>query len=229
MPTDKDFKRLIRQRMAATGERYTQARAALDTRIETETDPLLVALGDPDWRVRRRACQDLDDLAFTPETFAALTACLGDASAEVRRAAVHTLTCAHCKPDGCVLDVRGVFERARHDRSRRVRQMVIGPLSWSVDEPWAVELLEWFVANETSEELRTLAEQGLAWHEQRRSADERRRALPGDLLRKTERHPGKWVAIANDRILAAERTLNSARRAARGMGAPDAECYFVAG
>lgn len=31
MPTDKDFKRLIRQRVADTGERYTQARAALMT------------------------------------------------------------------------------------------------------------------------------------------------------------------------------------------------------
>src|SRR5437016_314471 len=30
MPQDRDFKRLVRRRMALTGERYTAARAALD-------------------------------------------------------------------------------------------------------------------------------------------------------------------------------------------------------
>ena len=158
MPTEKDFKRLVRQRMAATGEQYTQARAALDTRI-VDVDPLLAQLRDPDWKIRRRACQALDDVAFTPESFKALTELLDDPRAEVRRAAVHTLTCVHCKPDGCVLDIRGVLERAKHDRSRRVRQMVIGPL-WGglVREPWADELLAWFVAHETSEQLRRLAQ-----------------------------------------------------------------------
>lgn len=227
VPNDKAFKRLVKQRMAETGESYVHARAALDVRLRA-VDALLAQLGDPDWRVRKAACQLLDDVDFTPETFAALTACLDDESAEVRRAAVHTLTCAHCKPDGCVLDVRGVFEKAKHDRSARVREMVIGPLTWGVRESWAVELLGWFAANETNERLRREAEQGVAWHGRQRDADERRRALPAELRAKTERHPGKWVAIADDVILAAEKTPNSAARAARGMGHPDAALYFVA-
>lgn len=31
MPQDKDFKRLVRQRMSETGERYTSARSALES------------------------------------------------------------------------------------------------------------------------------------------------------------------------------------------------------
>ena len=54
MPTNKDFKRLVRQRMADTGERYTDARAALVTDVDPSPSPRpqlrerwMELLGDP--------------------------------------------------------------------------------------------------------------------------------------------------------------------------------------
>lgn len=55
MPTDKDFKRLVRTRMAATGERYTEARAALAPTPEPERGPegTTPEPGGPDWQRRQ--------------------------------------------------------------------------------------------------------------------------------------------------------------------------------
>src|SRR5687768_15036363 len=38
MPQDKDIKKLVRARMVETGERYTDAKAAIDTRERPEVD-----------------------------------------------------------------------------------------------------------------------------------------------------------------------------------------------
>ncbi len=160
MPQDKDLKRLVRTRMAATGERYTQAKVAIDARSRADGGwtQLVAALGDPgtlyramarlkalspdtlralavmgtvdaNWRVRRACCQLLDDLDFTAESFAALERCLDDPEPRVRRAAVHSLTCERCKPDGCVVDVRRAIERALLDTSADVRKLAIGGLT----------------------------------------------------------------------------------------------------
>src|SRR5438105_10838667 len=102
MPIDKDLKRLVRVRMAATNENYTTARAALvpavprvdlRTLVSKLADPatapatattlkaqppkrlvpaLVAGLGSHDWRVRRSCCRLLDDLDFTPKSLAAL-------------------------------------------------------------------------------------------------------------------------------------------------------------
>lgn len=102
MPMDKDLKRLVRARMAATNENYTNARAGLVGAVpRADLRPLVSMLADPamahataatlktrppqllvpalvagleypEWRVRRSCCRLLDDLDFTAESLTAL-------------------------------------------------------------------------------------------------------------------------------------------------------------
>lgn len=262
MPQDKDFKRIVRERMARTGERYTAVRAALvgetsaispfdhvsdwltmlgsvdngfyalDRLKELSPDDrrgvALAGIKDQNWRVRRSCCRLLDDLALTEESMAALQERLHDEHPEVRRAALHTLSCEHCKPDdSCALDVRGVFERMARDPNQRVRKMIVGPLSWGFHESWALDLLRRIAAEDPSAKLRELAEKGISRFSTELEADQARRCLPEQLRQKTERHPLKWVAVADGNIIAANRFRGSIRRALKGMNRPDAAVYWV--
>jgi hypothetical protein len=263
MPTDKDFKRIVRQRMDETGERFTVARAALTT---TPVDPTgidggsslperglrwIELLGDPQQnqgafallralppeqlaplavtgtrhtnpKVRRRSCQLLDDLALTPDSVAALEACATDDDTGVRRAALHTLGCEHCKPDGVCLDQRLIAERAAGDRSAKVRRGVAMSLSWNPrhSDDWAVGMATRFLGD-SSAEIRRYAQTALERIERQRRTDRERRQLPEPLRTKTERHPGKWVAILGGAIVAVEPAPSWKRRH------PDAELFFV--
>lgn len=256
MPQDKDFKRLVRERMRATGENYTRARAVLAPTVLANvlTDPArwLRELGDRDtahqayerlqalppselvaavlpgltsenWRVRKQACALLDDVEFTDTGFAALTACLSDPVPDVRRSALHTLSCQHCKPEGCFVDVRGVFERMKDDPSADVRKNVLGPLSWWEERhaDWSIELIHYFAANDRSEKLRNAALRDIEQIEARRASDQQRQALPEPLRAKTERHPGRWVYIQDDRIVGVDFTRKMRRHF------PRAESYYV--
>jgi hypothetical protein len=256
MTTDKDFKRLVRQRMTETGERYTAARAAL--RPDASTAPPVVAarwielLGDPrqnqgafrllkglaaddlrplavagtrhgDPRVRRRSCRLLDDLALTPESVAALERCADDPDPRVRAAALHTLACERCKPDGVCLDPRRVAERAADDRSAKVRRGVVMDLAWNAahSDEWALALAARLL-DDPSAEIRRYAQASLDRIERQRRTDGERRRLPELLRTKTERHPGKWVAIEDGGLVAVDPTPSWRRRH------PDAQHYFVA-
>lgn len=266
MPRNKDFKRLVRQRVAATGEPYTAARAALAgpqpgrrpptatvmperwLELLAERDhalgafellrglppddlrPLAVrAARHDDWRVRRHGCRLLDDLAITEASLAALTACLDDPHPKVRRAALHSLSCERCKPDGCVLDVRPLFERMAGDPNAKVRSTVIGTLSWRDDSDWARNLLARAAEHDRSAEVRGLARRGLARLERQARTDAARRTLPDDLRRKTERHPAKWVAIADGRIIGVNAFEGGLRRVIKGTARDgEAAVYWVA-
>lgn len=255
MPQDKDFKRLVRERMRATGENYTRSRAALAPLVLAgrETDPqrwlrelgdratarqayeclqalpqkqliaaVLPGLTDASWRVRKQACALLDDVDFTDASLAGLTACLSDPVPLVRRAAMHTLTCQDCKPEGCFVDIRGVFERMKDDRSADVRRMVFGPLVWWPlrHEDWSLDLLRHFTADK-SEKIRTTAQSYLEQLEERRRSDERRQALPEPLRAKSERHTGRVVWIEDGRIVGVDLTHKQRRHF------PRAEWYYV--
>jgi hypothetical protein len=238
MPVDKDLKRLVRARMAATQERYTTARAALvpavpapvpvdpiDLRalVAKLADPatagpaaatlkaqvpdrlvpaLIAGLTSPEWRVRRSCCRLLDDVDFTPDSLAALQRALDDPEPRVRRSALHTLSCRHCKPSGCALEVQPLFERMARDPSRRVRGAVLNPLGWQRHGPWAEQLVVYMAANDPSEQLRDHARGILARRAFERTADGERRRLPERLRRKTERHPFRWVALDGERLVA---------------------------
>lgn len=267
MPKDKDFKRLIRERMAATGERYTVARRTIERPSSTSTAPPagetvrrwieLLAQRDQaqaafhrlkclepeqlrpatiagtthaDWRVRRNCCRLLDDLTLTQASIRALTACLDDPEPRVRQAALHSLSCVHCKPDGCVLDYRPLFERMVQDPNAKVRAGVVGLLAWnqSFVEPWAVRLLETTAGDDPSAKLQGYARRGLTRIERQRATDAARRSLPPDLRQKTERHPGKWVAIVDGRIVTAHWSPGQIRRHTRAFAHETVDIYWVA-
>jgi HEAT repeat protein len=223
IPIDKDLKRLVRARTAATSEKYTTAHAALvpavprvDLRalVSQLADPatagpavatlkaqpperllpaMLAGLESPKWRVRRSCCRLLDDLDFTPESLAALPRALDDPDHRVRRSALHTLSCQNCKPSGCALEVQPLLERMARDPSRRVREAVLNPLGWQRHSAWAERLVEYIAANDPSEKLRDNARRALAERALERAADAERRRLPERLRLKTERHPFQWV------------------------------------
>jgi len=270
MPKEKDLKRNVRQRMAVTGERYTDARAAIvdppappDRRgrqterrttstnsggtaerwVELLADPqqnqgayrLLKQLPPDKLRplavagtrhanpkVRRRSCQLLDDLALTRASIEALEACATDPDPRVRAAALHTLACEHCKPDGVCLDQRVIAERAAADPSATVRRGVVMGLSWNRkhSDEWAVAIAT-RALDDRSGEIRRYAQATLDRIGRQRRADEERRQLPDELRVKTERHPGKWVAVADGRIVAVDPPPTWKRRH------PDARMYFV--
>ncbi|HEX4621013.1 MAG TPA: HEAT repeat domain-containing protein [Myxococcaceae bacterium] len=229
---DKDLKRLVRSRMAATDENYTTARSALvpvipgvDLRVlvskladpatalaaaaalrpqppERLVSALVAGLRSPEWRVRRSCCRLLDDLDFTPESLAALQRALDDQDPRVRRSALHTLSCQQCKPSGCAIESQPLFERMVRDPNRRVRDAVLNPLGWQRPGPWAEPLVEYMAANDPSEKLRANARGILARLALERSADAERRRLPERLRLKTERHPFQWVALDGDRFVA---------------------------
>ena len=232
MPIDKDLKRLVRARMAVTGENYTAARAALvpaaprvvlRALIAKLADPataipaaatlkaqppqrsvpaLVAGLRSPSWRVRRSCCRLLDDLDFTPASLTALQRALDDPDARVRRSSLHTLSCQHCKPSGCALEVQALFERMARDPNRRVREAVLNPLGWQRHGPWADRLVERMPAEDPSRKLREDARRTLAYRVFERAADAERRRLPERLRLKTERHPFQWVAFDGDRLVA---------------------------
>lgn len=261
MPQDKDLKRLVRLRMQQTGERYTQAKTAVDNRAEPaagnalhrqwvtwlgdksrqqegfrllkalpddELRPLAVAGASHDnWRIRRGCCRLLDDLAITADSLAALETCLEDPEPRVRRAALHTLSCQHCKPEGCVLDQRAIFERMITDRNRRVREGIVGTLEWTAKGGWQRDLLVKVAQNDPSVHLRATAQKGLNRIELMRRTNRERQELPPDLRAKTERHQGKWVSISGGRIIATSWGHGVLERAARRHGRTDARIYWV--
>jgi hypothetical protein len=267
MPKDKDLKRLVRRRMAITGDPYTAARASLGAqppgpapgderpeptdRVTRWVELLSVAdhahgaymllkalppaqlraaalsgLAHESWRVRRSCALLLDDVSFTDETVAALLAGLDDEHPKVRKAALHTLTCAHCKPDACALDLRPLLERMASDRDRLVRKAVVGSL-WRNDDGWAIELLRRFAADDPSADVRATAARILEGVERKRRAVALLASLPPELRPKVERHRGKWVAVADGRVIAADRSHRSVLRAMRGVGRADADVYCV--
>lgn len=96
-------------------------------------EELLVQLRDPDPLIRFAAAAALDDVPATPEIERALVDASGDADARVRRAAMHSLSCAHCKPDGCLgpaaVDV--LVDALLHDPSIRNRRWAAGVTMWN--------------------------------------------------------------------------------------------------
>lgn len=262
MPTNGDFKRLVRDRMQRTGERYTQSLAALAAELDSpegslteRTRSLLGQLANvesagaslgylkqlPDaerraaaieglrhdsWRVRRTCAQLLDKVDLTPESLTALTRALDDEHPQVRRKAVHTLSCEHCKPNRCVVDLRAVLERAALDRSSVVRSMVVHVATLHrFDEQWAIDLVHRVAQADGSPKLRAEATRSIEGLRKQWHFDALRRQLPPDLVRKTERHAGHWIAIRDGRIVAVH---NGQARVFRRETRAGANRYWVA-
>jgi hypothetical protein len=259
MPIDKDLKRLVRARMAATNQNYTTARSALvaavpgvDLRalVSRLADPvtapvaaatlrthppellvpaLVAGLRSSEWRVRRSCCRLLDDVDFTPESLAALQRALDDPDPRVRRSALHTLSCQHCKPSGCAVQVQPLFQRMARDPNRRVRDAVLNPLGWQRHGAWAERLVEYMAVNDRSEKLRENARGILATKALERAADAERQRLPERLRRKTERHPFQWVALDGEQLVAGSWSSAIAWDLRRWLRAGDATAVSTRG
>ena len=274
MPQDKDRKRLIRQRMALTGQRYTQAlqsligerpsptrspgqarlwikllgsahnQAAFGLLEDLPEDERRIAaiegLGHSNADVRRRCCRLLDDMTLTEESIAALQSALDDADPHVRAEALHSLACVHCKPDGCALDERALLERGASDASAVVRAAVVEPMTWRWDlvDRWVVALLEDVLGRETNPKVRAAAAQALDRIGDQLARDRAWRELPQPLRTAVGRHVGRWVVVANGRVISAHFQRGQAKKQARGVlhtrrtdpenGLAGADLYWVA-
>jgi HEAT repeats len=230
MPRDKDFKRIVRRRMAGTGEPYTAARSALDPEAagrRREIARWLEALGDPE-----QAAAALSALQAVPAAERRRVAVRGleRPSWRVRRSCCRLLGHLSLTPASTAAlerrledphplvrraamdtlsgkaDVPALFRRMASDSSRRVRSTILNRLIWPHDkEPWAPELARRFAESDPSAQLREVARGFLADLERRRRTNELRGRLPPDLRAKTERHPGQWVAVAGGRIVGGRR------------------------
>jgi hypothetical protein len=209
--------------------RADDAFARLEALPQDVLRPLAVeGLGHASWRVRRRCARLLDDVSFTDESLAALQACLDDPNPQVRRAAMHSLACERCKPDGCALETRPLFERMASDPSAKVRSMVVGPLTWQDLGEWGADLLRRVAADDPSPQLRADAAKGLARRDAQWASNDARLALPAELRAKTERHRGKWLAIADGRIIGVGAFEGALRRIVKGTAHEgEATTYWV--
>jgi len=169
------------------------------------------------WRVRRTCALLLDRVDLTPESAAALTRALDDEHPQVRRKAVHTLTCENCKPNGCAADVRPAFERAIRDPSALVRSMVVHVCTLHFfDRQWAIDLVAAVAASDKSAKLRESAAAAIRWLRWHWDSDGRRRELEPDLVARTERYPGRWVVIRDGRVVAVGRDRRELSAGGRG-------------
>lgn len=213
--------------MLATSERSRRAYELLAALPEDECrDASLGGLRHESWRVRRHCCRLLDHLTLTDETIAAMTALLDDPYPRVRQAALHTLVCEGCKPEKCDVDVRGLLESMREDPSADVRRAVMTAL-WQFDDEWATALARERAETDGSRRVREVAEVVLRGQVRKNAGDAARKALPAELQAKMAKHAGKWVAVADGRIIGANRFAGQVRRAAKGTGHSDAVMCWV--
>jgi HEAT repeat protein len=178
------------------------------------------------WRVRRTCAQLLDRVDLTPESVAALTRALDDEHPQVRRKAIHTLTCENCKPNGCAADVRPAFERAIRDPSSLVRSMVVHVCTLHFfDRQWAIDLVAAVATSDKSLKLRESAAAEIRRLRKRWESDDRRRELEPDIVARTERHGGRWIVIREGRVVA---TPGKAGRVFRRELSAGGHRYWVA-
>lgn len=136
---------------------------------------LLQAVSHSDPTIRYTACRTLDHHELDDAVVQRMAAALSDPNRKVRHAALHTLTCAACKPPqgfGNGLDVVGaVLQVLRTDRSLRVRRAAVGALMWQ--SPMELRVRRAFhrvLRDETDAGLRSRAERAIAFADAHRRA-----------------------------------------------------------
>jgi HEAT repeat protein len=127
----------------------------------SDKEALKTALRDmdnPDPKVRARGAAYLDHHA-DQSCVGPLTALLTDPSALVRRHAVHSLGCQHCKLVPLDVDIVGLLcERALEDTSIRVRRVSVHQLGLQPSDPRAAAALEQILQSDTDPGLLSRAE-----------------------------------------------------------------------
>jgi len=118
----------------------------------------------------RAACIALMDHLADERCCASLLAGLRDASALVRRHAVHAVGCQRCKAKPLSIDVvAALIERALDDPSPRVRRVAVHQLGLQPRDPRAIETLVRVIAEDRSAGLVSRARHAL--REQRARAE----------------------------------------------------------
>jgi hypothetical protein len=201
MTSERDLKALVRARMAKTGESYVAARRQL---LHARFAPLIDALDDRDKRVElidqlrgalpasrnaafdglatgrtdqiRKGCAYvLDHAEQDQQVQRALMAALKDNHWRVRKAAVHALICAACKPHGCLsgkaIDV--ILDVMLRDRDRRVRLGCAGVLMFWSPTPELTAAFQRVFASDPAAKMRDRAAYYLAAAEFTDGAPER--------------------------------------------------------
>jgi hypothetical protein len=145
---------------------------ALREAVEDAKPALLAGLDHPAWRVRHGCLVVLDHTDVDEETLARTVRALSDPHRKVRRAAMHLLGCARCKPEGFTgiegVDLEGIYlSAAASDRSRRVRYTAMGKFMFRRQplEPRVASTMRAVIDEHGDDELRTRAAKVLAFPE----------------------------------------------------------------
>jgi hypothetical protein len=114
-------------------------------------------------------CCCLDHAPHDERIEHALVEAASDRNKKVRKAALHALSCARCKPDGCLTTdgVGTLVDAMLHDRSYGVRRNAAGALMWGQhgETETVTKAFRAVLKSETDAELRKRAAWALARQE----------------------------------------------------------------
>jgi HEAT repeat protein len=123
---------------------------------------VLWGLSHPNARVRRGCAGFLDHHATDVCIPQLREVALHDPSSQVRRVAVHSVTCQRCKPTPLSGDLVGLLiQVVQNDPNRRVRKQAINGLGSQPRDARAIAALEQILHTETHPELRRAARRAL--------------------------------------------------------------------
>ena len=116
----------------ADPERRESCAATLREELPDSCDALVRGLLEGSASVRRSCAGILDHAPHDERVEQALRLAAKDADWRVRKAALHSLSCAPCKPDGCLTaDGAPILAKAMlEDPDSRVRRMCSGAMMW---------------------------------------------------------------------------------------------------
>jgi len=158
VPSREWLNRWIELLGSSNGADREAARVALHNAGAKAVPSLLEGLTHSYWRVRRGCARVLDHQPLTAEIAAELIRLLRDQHRKVREAALHTLACEGCKPEGCEASLPDILEhvidRALNDESSTVRRQAVGALVWNTDERAALAVREVFEREKNPRVLR---------------------------------------------------------------------------
>ncbi len=158
------------------------------TSLPVSRDALLRGMLDEKPMVRAGCAAALDHADQDDIVEEALRLAARDNDARVRNMALHSLSCAPCKPDGCLVEdsVAILVNAMLHDSSIRNRRRVAAELMWGQHghTPEILAAMQQILAQDTDEKLRHRAATYIASSENPR----------------TDRRYGEWLGEWSTRV-----------------------------
>lgn len=147
--------------VASLAEPSTRLRVSIQLReaLPESLEALLHGLANGAPSVRRWSALVLDHAPHDARVEEALRRATKDRNRKVRRAALHALACAHCKPDGCLTTdgIGFLVEALLNDRSLTVRRNAAGLLMWGEPGERVTEAFQYMLTTENDQILRERA------------------------------------------------------------------------